>query len=286
MFDTRTGKPVGSLDDEKAKAADEETPESWWPLRRAIGSVQSLAFSPDGRLLAVCGSSFTDFSDIFDRVERGGLGRHVSGPGRLKVFDAKTGALKHDLAGHSHVFDVAFSSDASLLASAGRWEDASGHGNGAIIWNPQTGEKIRTLQIEANGGTQYVAFSPNKKLIVTGSVRFDKENDTKSTSIAVTYPLSGITEWTQTVPGWSKPAFTSDGKSIAILCGRESIRLVSAETGQLQHEMKVTDALPGGKWNDFAALPDISKLAIGGTDASGKGVVAIWRPGDSQSTQP
>jgi WD40 repeat protein len=250
-----------------------------------MGRVESLAFSPDGSLLAVCGSSFTDFSDIFDRVERGGLGRHVSGPGRLKVFDAKSGELKHDLADHSQVFDVAFSSDGSLLASAGRWEDANGHGNGVLVWNPQTGEKMRTILLEANGGSHYVAFAPNKKLIVTGSVRFDKENDTKSTSVAVTYPLSGITEWSQIVPGWSKPAFTPDGQNIVVLSGRESIRVLNADTGQLKHELKAADSLPGGQWNDFAIGPQ-SNLILAGATAERRGIVEVREVDGRRATPP
>jgi uncharacterized protein (TIGR03067 family) len=131
------------------------------------------------------------------------------------------------------------------------------------------------MQIEANAGTHYVDFSPNKKQIVTGSELYDKENDASSTSVAVAYPLSGITEWMQTVPGWSKSAFTSDGKSVVILCGRESIRVVNAETGQLQHEIKAADSLPGGQWKDFAIEPQRGKLILAGVTAERRGIVEI-----------
>ena len=82
LFDARSGKLVRSLDDEGARLADEETPDHWKPLRRALGSAQSLAFSPDGDLLAVCGGSFADFAERFDGVSR--LGFRATGPGRLE----------------------------------------------------------------------------------------------------------------------------------------------------------------------------------------------------------
>ncbi|MGD0899264.1 MAG: hypothetical protein ABR915_15615, partial [Thermoguttaceae bacterium] len=152
LFNARTGELVRSLDDEKAKLSDKKTPENWKSLRRTMGSVASLAFSPDGSLLAACGRSFDDFSSAFDGVER--LGELSTGPGRLKVWEVKTGTLKHDLAGHSHATAVAFSPDGSLLASTGRWMTATDHdGTGVILWNPQSGVKLRTIEVLANGGT-------------------------------------------------------------------------------------------------------------------------------------
>ena len=282
LFNTRNGEAHHAFDDREARLADKETPESWKSVPRAIGSVKSLAFSPNGKLLAVCGESFAEFSDVFDGVER--LGRATTGPGRLKVWSVDTGMLKHDLAGHSHAFGVAFSADGNTLASVGRWED-KGSGNGVLVWDPHSGAKLRTIQIEANAGTHYVDFSPNQKQIVTGSELYDKENDTSSTSIAVSYPLSGITEWAQIVPGWSKAAFTPDGQGIVVLSGRESIRLLNANTGQLKHELKAADYLPGGHWNDFAIGAEDQTLAVGGVDAIGKGVVEIRQLSTSNSSQ-
>jgi hypothetical protein len=83
LMNIQTRELVQALDDEQARLADKETPEDWASLQRAMGSVASLAFSPDGSLLAVCGQSFEDFSDVFDGIRR--LGRSVTGPGRLKV---------------------------------------------------------------------------------------------------------------------------------------------------------------------------------------------------------
>ncbi|MGI8977829.1 MAG: protein kinase domain-containing protein [Pirellulaceae bacterium] len=265
-----------SLDDEPAKLAEKKTPEKLKSLKRAMGSVTSLAFSPDGSLLAMCGESFDDVPLVFDGIQR--TRRKVTGPGRLKVWEVKTGRLKHDLVGHSHANAVSFSPDGNLLASAGRWDD----GNGVIVWNTQTGKKVSTIAIEANGGTHAVVFSPTNKLVAIGSLHFDKEEDTSSTSVSVAYALSGITEWKQTIAAWTKPvAFTPDGKSVAVLCGGQSIRFIETKTGTVKHEIKCADFLPakprqGAQWTEFAVANQVPTLVIGGVDKERKGSIEVW----------
>jgi WD40 repeat protein len=284
LFNSRTGMLLNSLDDKEPRLADKETPEIWKPLQRAMGSVASISFSPDGSLLAVCGNSFEDFSDVFDGIEQ--LRRRSTAPGRLKVFAVKTGALKHDLAGHSHAFDVAFSTDGSLLASAGRWDGGNDPGNGVLVWNPQSGEKMRTILIEANGGTHRVAFSPNQKLIATGSELYDKEKDTSSTSIAVMYPLSGSREWQRVVPGWSKLEFVPDGTALAVLSGGQSIQYLDVRTGQTKQVPTAPFAPPGARFNDFAVAHKGRKLAVGGIDANRRGLVFVWPTGEGSAASP
>ena len=242
---------------------------------RAIGSVGFLAFSNDGGLLAMSGGSFDDVARNWGGVER--LGELATGAGRLKVWEVKTGTLKRDLAGHSHAIAVAFSPDGNLLASAGNWLSDRDHGTGVIVWNSQTGKETRTIATDANGGTHSVAFSPNSKLVAFGSVRFDKDNDTSASAVSLTHVLSGITEWQQTIPGWARPkAFTPDGKSVAVLCGGQSIRFLDTATGTVKHEIRATDFPQGGRWNDFAITPDGDTLALGGIDAQKRGFVEVW----------
>ena len=187
------------------------------------------------------------------------------------------GALKHDLAGHSHAFAVAFSSDGSMLASAGRWDGGPDHGNGVHIWNPATGEKMRTLLIDANGGTHAVVFSPTNKLLVIGSRNYDKENDTSSTTISVAYPLSGITEWQRTIPGWANPkSFSPDGKTIFMLSGGKSIPALDTATGADRQEITPLASPQRSVWNDLAVVPSGRFLAIGGADDEKKGSVELW----------
>lgn len=99
-------------------------------------SVKSVAFSPNGRLLAT-GSVVT-----------------------IKLWEVETGAEVHTLRGHTDwVWGVAFSPDGRLLASASLDHTAK-------IWEIETGKEIRTLHTSAQVWS--VAFSPDGRLLVTG----------------------------------------------------------------------------------------------------------------------
>lgn len=278
LYGAWTGELVRSLDDEKAKLADKETPESWQSLRRAMGSVASLAFSPDGSLLATCGGSFADFSERFGGVLR--LGFRTTGPGRLKVWDVKTGTLEHDLAGHNNEANaVCFSPDGQWLASAGRWLKDRDWGNGMILWNGHTGTQIRSFRTTASGGTRSVAFSPDGKLLAIGTLRFDdsKAKDPATSGVLLVQVSTGIEDWLVTVPGWAKPmAFLPDGKSLAALCGGRSIRFLETEAGQMRHEIPPADSSQGVRWNDFAIAPQVHRLALGGVTKDKQGCVEVW----------
>lgn len=270
LYNARTGEIIRSLDDEAARMADKETPEDWKPLRRAMGSVTALDFSPNGRLLATCGNSFADFAERFDGISRNRI--RASGPGRLKVWDVQTGTLKHDLAGHNnHATAVCFSPDGQLLASAGRWYGELDFGNGIILWNANTGAEIRRFRITENGFARSIAFSPDSKRLAIGSQRFEEGSSTGGVSLVRV--SSGVTEWLVTVPGWAKPlAFSSDGRSIVVLCGRESIRVLDTETGMKTHEFRTADSLDV-QWDDVALAPEVGLLAIAGVDDEKRGSI-------------
>ncbi len=280
LFNARTGEVIRSLDDEAAKLTDKETPEDWKSLRRAMGSVTSLDFSPKGGLLATCGDSFADFAERLDGIRR--LGIRASGPGRLKVWDVQTGTLQHDLAGHNnHATAVCFSPDGQLLASAGRWYRELDFGNGIILWDANTGTEIRSFRTTANAGARSIAFSPDSKRLAIGTQRFDEDSSTGGVSLVRV--SSGVTEWLVTVPGWAKPlAFSSDGRSIAVLCGRESIRVLDTETGTEKHEYRTADSL-GVRWDDVAFAPEVSLLAIAGVDDEKRGSVEFRDLDDPES---
>jgi WD40 repeat protein len=275
LFDARSGELVRTLDDETAKFADKVAPENWKSLKRAMGSVASLAFSPDGSLLAMCGGSFADFSERFGGVERTGL--RVTGPGRLKVWEVPTGKLKHDLEGHNdHAYAVAFSPDGQLLASAGRWANQGDlFGNGVIVWNPHTGKGIHSLiRTTADGGIRSISFSPDSKRLAIGTQRFDGDSSTGGVSLV--RASSGVEEWLVTVPGYAKPvAFSPDGTTVAVLCGGRSIWFLDVATGTMNHEIR-----PGEpeevRWRDLAVAPLSQMLAIGGVDKERRGSVEVW----------
>ena len=279
LYNAPSGELLRSLDDDVAKLADQETPENWKTLKRAMGNVAALAFSPDGSQLATCGASFADFADRFDGVDR--LGFRGTGPGRLKLWDVETGALKHDLAGHNdQAFAVAFSPDGQYLASAGRWHDERERfGNGVILWSARTGDQIHKLiRSTANAGVRAIAFSPDSKRLALGTQRFgDDDAENPSTGgVSVVQVSSGIEQWLVTVPGWAKPvAFAPDATSV-VLCGGRSIRFLHAGTGATKHEIQPDEGQPDVRWKDFAIAPQTGTIAIAGVDKQQSASVEIW----------
>jgi len=278
LFNARTGELLCSLDDEAAKLADEETPANWKTLMRAMGSIASLEFSPDGALLAACGRSFADFAPVFDGVGR--LGELATGPGRLKVWEVNTASLKYDLIGHSHANAVAFSPDGSLLASTGQWLTDRDSGAGVILWNSEAGTKERTIATEANGGAHFVAFSPDGALMAIHARRFDldKANDAGTSVISLVHSASGVMEWQRTIANLAKPlGFFEGDHSVLVLNGGRSLQFLDSDNGEtLQLISRAAVPHEVGRWNAFAMGRNGGFMAIGGLDDDGKGCVQVW----------
>jgi WD40 repeat protein len=98
-----------------------------------VGMANCIAFSPDGQLLA-----------------------GASHGGAVRIWEAATGNLLHELAGHDlWAGSVAFSRDGRLLAT-GDWQGK------VQIWNPRTGEFLKPLQLpEHLAPVACLAFSPD-----------------------------------------------------------------------------------------------------------------------------
>ena len=103
--------------------------------------IYNIAFSPDGKTLAgACWDS------------------------TVRLWDAKTGELKHRLTEHKeHATSVAFSPDGTTLASGGGLFD-----NTVRLWDPETGELKRVFTGHM-GSVQGVAFSPDGGVLASGS---------------------------------------------------------------------------------------------------------------------
>jgi WD40 repeat protein/predicted Ser/Thr protein kinase len=108
------------------------------------GMVNCLAFSPDGRRLAL------------------GAGRAQVVDSRLRVWDADTGEEVFSREGHEvNVSAVAFSAD-------GRWIASGSYDHTARLWDATTGEEKRTLKGHT-GSVIGVAFHPDGGRLATAS---------------------------------------------------------------------------------------------------------------------
>jgi WD40 repeat protein len=158
--------------------------------------VWSVAFSPDGRLLA---------SGSEDRT--------------IKLWDVATGREVRTLTGHTdRVWSVAFSPDGRLLASGS--DDYT-----IKLWEVATGSLVRSLTGHTDD-VESVAFSPDGRLLASGSL----DNTIKLWEVATGSLVRSLTGHTS---GVSSVAFSPDGRLLASGSDDGTIKLWDVASGSL-----------------------------------------------------
>jgi WD40 repeat protein len=206
------------------------------------GKVNTVAISPDGKLIATGGDDYDTSLNVWDwkkgTVVKGMLTRQTvsvfsvafspdsqlvasGGSGSLvnvKVFSLVKGHLA-TLEGHSGtVLSVVFSSDGKLIASGSQDHTVN-------VWSLETQKLVKTLTGHSDSVFS-VVFSPDGKLIASGS----RDKSVKVWDLEkgqVVRTLTGHLGSVQSV------AFSSDGKLIASGGIDRSVNVWSLETGQL-----------------------------------------------------
>ncbi|MBD2343310.1 serine/threonine-protein kinase [Anabaena subtropica] len=163
-------------------------------------SVVSLAVSPNGQIIASCGSDRT-----------------------IKIWQLATGEDISTLNGHSRkVNAVAFSPDGKTLVSGS--DD-----NTIKVWNLKTGKAIRTIEGHRDA-VHTLAISPNGKTLVSGS----DDNTVKVWNLTtgrLTSTLTGHTFWVRSV------AISPDGVNIASGSFDKTIKIWNLENQSLTHTL-------------------------------------------------
>jgi WD40 repeat protein len=253
-----------------------------------VGTVASLAFSPNGGRLASA---------------------HLTQGNNVRLWDIETGRLLRSLRGHrDYVRSIAFSPDGRRLASAGGTNSEASQDWRVHVWDVATASSVHVLP----GHTDVVrslAFSPDGRTLATASddqtVRlWDPENgrllQTKRHAtdlISVAFAPDGRTlataedtgmvtirdaftlEVLRTIRGESDKllnlAMAPDGGSLSTCGVSGTIRLWDTLTGQELLVLKGHKA----QVNGIAFAPDSSSLA----SCSHGGDVKLWR---ARPTQP
>lgn len=277
---------------------DRPGPEPVAALTPGVKPLRGLAFSPDGRLLAVVGpgdggrhaavelrtvpagegkAAFKLDASWGESVAFSPDGRLLAvGGGELyhgdvTVLDAGTGKTawsRKDVATTSFV-RVAFSPDGKLLAGVG---DAGSRADPLVrIWDARTGAPLRTWKGHRLGVTT-AAFSADGRVLATGGA----DGAVKLWDVGTGELKRSMAAESKAPPGDARVvtvAFSPDGKVVAAGSDPRDVRLWDVETGALRRAPENTV-----RPTALAFSPDGSLLAAGGHSPT----VTVWDAGSGQ----
>jgi WD40 repeat protein/DNA-binding CsgD family transcriptional regulator len=253
-------------------------------LRGHLSRIWSIAFSPDGQVLASGSDDRTIklwqspvglcYRTLFETSQEhadwirsvtfspdGQLLASGTDDTTVSLWNVATGELLRRLQGHeqsSWVWSVVFSPDGSLLASSS--SDCT-----IRLWQVQTGDCLAILQ--GHSDTVFsVAFSPDGKTLASGSRDHGiKLWDVQTGTCQQT--LQGHKSWVRSV------AFSPNGTWLASGSNDQTVKLWNLDTGTSRTLLGHTERV-----RSIAFSPDGQWLASGSSDAS----IRLWEVASEQ----
>jgi RNA polymerase sigma factor (sigma-70 family) len=247
------------------------------------GWVQTLAASPDGKLLASGGDGRDPFVSVWD-PQTGQLRQTLDGhggavhaaafapdgqslvaagaDGKLTLWDVESGKELRRWEAHSGSPVVGFAPDGKALASGG----ADGR---VRLWDPATGQELRALGVH-RGPVTSLAFGPDGKLFTGGRDQLVRQWDVRAGREAKRFAADGE-------PVLSL-AVSADGKALLAGSGLGRLRLWPLAGGG---PPRTIDAHTG-EVTAVAFARDGKRFASAGAD----GRVRVWTAADGKEALP
>ena len=209
----------------------EELVASWEVSSEAV---RKIAISADGKRAALRTDSAFEIWDLEKRV----LNQH------LASSDEITSA-------------IVFSPDGLLVAAGGRDQKV-------IVWDLDSGERSRELQIDLPDGVQSVAFSPDGASLAAGSA------DTNIIKVWRTDTWESQGELEGHIQGIPSIVFSPDGHTIASASADRSVTL-----WHLQTQQELLTLLFEGPVRKVEFTPDERYLIVSSLDLAGP-MIRVW----------
>jgi WD40 repeat protein len=262
---------VSGSDDDKMTFWDTTSRREFVTLKGYVPGAFSLAFSPDGKILASRGNNGVVLLDANSRQELATLGHNGGGyslafsrdgkilasgseDGSVKLWDPATRQELFTLTGHADkVSAVAFSADGKILASAS--EDKT-----VKLWDMTTHQELATLAGHT-ASVSAVAFSIDGKILASGS-------DDHTVKLWDTATHQELTTLTSHRFGVYSLAFSPDGKTLATGSDDKTVKLW--DTGTFDERLTLTGH--ASRVTSIAFSSDGRILATGSWDKT----VKLW----------
>ena len=223
----------------------------------AAGTTASVAFSPDGALIAYGGADKT-----------------------VTVCDPEQPTVTHSLTGHDGaIASVAFAADGRRVIS--------GDETGTVgVWDVANGRRVRTFRDPDRRGARVVAFAPDGPRVVSGT----DDNKIHTFNLVTGRPEQTLRMLTGPVAAL---AVSPDGRRVAAGSYREfgakqwdvgtGKELAHLSTGTAGRFMTVADLRYGAAGDHLLAAICNNKLAAWDADSGRKKLDITWRDRDFKS---